>query len=93
MSDGSFHGSATSEAFRAAGSTEADDLGHRAQQTVEQVLNDIKNRAADYVDLGRGKATELTETVERQIRTQPVTAVAIAAGIGFALGFLWMRRK
>ncbi|HVA49929.1 MAG TPA: hypothetical protein VNH11_26420 [Pirellulales bacterium] len=94
MSDGSFHGSATSETFRAAaGSTEADDIGYRSRQTAEQVLNALRDRAGDYLDLGRGKAAELAESVEQQIRSQPVTAVAVAAGVGFALGFLWTRRK
>lgn len=88
MNDGNF-GSASAKFIRTDDAAAAD----RARETAEQVLNGLKTHAADYLELGRSKATELTETVEEQIRSRPAAAVAIAAGIGFALGFLWTRRS
>ena len=88
MNDGNF-GSATAESFPA----DAEHLAGRARQTAEDLLSGLKANAADYLELGRGKAAELTETVEEQIRNRPTAAIAVAAGIGFALGFLWKRRS
>ena len=66
---------------------------HRAKQAAEDALNDLKGRAAEYLELGRDRAVALTDVVEDQIRQRPVPAVAVAAGIGFALGFFWTRRS
>lgn len=90
MNDGNF-GGATAESF--AEPSDADGMGERARQTAENVLNDLKSQAAEYLELGRGKATELTDSMEDQIRSRPVAAVAVAAGLGFALGLLWTRRS
>jgi ElaB/YqjD/DUF883 family membrane-anchored ribosome-binding protein len=68
-------------------------LGHEAKHAAEAALHDLKNRAAEYCDLGREKALAMTDVVEQQIRDRPVQALAIAAGIGFALGLLWTRRS
>lgn len=91
MSDGNF-GSATAESFDP-GAGHAEHIADRARQTAEDLLNGLKANAADYLELGRGKAAELTDTVEVQIRNRPAAALAVAAGIGFALGFLWKRRS
>lgn len=62
-------------------------------EAAEQAFNELKDRAADYVDAGREKALALAEVVERQIRERPVPTLAIAAGIGFALGLFYHRRS
>ncbi|HEV3345219.1 MAG TPA: hypothetical protein VG125_32880, partial [Pirellulales bacterium] len=59
----------------------------------EQVIDDLKRRATDYVEQGKQTAADMTAAIERQIRQRPVEAVAVAAGIGFALGLLWNRRS
>lgn len=89
MNDGKF-GSATAESFSAG---DAEHFASRARQTAEDLLDGLKANAADYLEAGRGKAAELTETVEEQIRNRPAAALAVAAGIGFAVGFLWKRRS
>lgn len=74
----------------------ADDVtckADQARQAAEQVLGDLKQRGAEFVEQGRDKAAQMATEIERQIRYRPVEAVAIAAGIGFALGFLWNRRS
>ncbi|HET6880123.1 MAG TPA: hypothetical protein VFI31_08205 [Pirellulales bacterium] len=77
--------------------SEADADGQNASQkakhAAEAALHDLKDRAGEYCELGREKAEAMTGVVEEQIRQRPVQAVAIAAGIGFALGFLWTRRS
>lgn len=68
----------------------ADDAGGQA---AEQVIDDIKRQAADYVQQGKETAAEMAAAIEQQIRKRPVEAAAVAAGIGFALGLLWNRRS
>lgn len=68
-------------------------ISQRAQQAAEDALNDLKGRAAEYLEVGRGKACALAEMVEEQIRERPIQAAAVAAGIGFALGFILRRRS
>ena len=64
-----------------------------AKEAAEDALNDLKERANEYLEVGREKALAMSDVVADQIRQRPVEAVAIAAGIGFALGFLWTRRS
>lgn len=81
-----------SMAFSAEGNG-SEAMSQRAQQAAEQAFNDMKDRAADYVDAGREKALEFTGAIEQQIRERPVPSLAVAAGLGFALGFLYSRRS
>lgn len=65
--------------------------------------NDVRNRAVEdfaaardaageYFEEGRVRLEEFGATAERQIRSQPVKSLLIAAGAGFLLGALWSRR-
>jgi ElaB/YqjD/DUF883 family membrane-anchored ribosome-binding protein len=93
--NGSANGGHASDSTSNFASGQYDELGpdgatcNAAGQTVE----DLKQRAAEYIEQGREKAVEAAAGIERQIRDRPVGAVAIAAGIGFALGLLWSRRS
>jgi ElaB/YqjD/DUF883 family membrane-anchored ribosome-binding protein len=58
-----------------------------------EAIDDLKRRAADYVEQGKQAAAEMTAAIERQIRQRPVEAVALAAGIGLVLGLFWSRRS
>ncbi len=68
------------------------DMGAAAKQTAEQALASARETASEYLERGREQALELGHTVERQIRTQPMRAILIAAGVGFLLGACLMRR-
>ncbi|HWB09332.1 MAG TPA: DUF883 C-terminal domain-containing protein [Pirellulales bacterium] len=79
------------------GATSADSSsehvdGHEGRCSTE-AIDDLKRRAAEYVEHGKQTAAGLTATIERQIRQRPVEAVAVAAGIGFVLGLFWNRRS
>ena len=75
------------------GGATADSTEFASGDAVGQTVEDLKQRAGDYIEQGREKAVEMAAGIERQIRDRPVPAVAIAAGIGFALGLLWSRRS
>tara|TARA_R110000765_G_scaffold296335_1_gene391485 strand:- start:332 stop:652 length:321 start_codon:yes stop_codon:yes gene_type:complete len=51
-----------------------------------------KTTAQGLADTGRVKAAEAQESAEEFIRTQPATALGIAAGIGFLVGLVAARR-
>lgn len=68
-------------------------MSQRFKEAAEQTFDDLKDRAADYVETGRDKALEFSGVIEQQIRERPVPALAVAAGIGFALGFFYSRRS
>ena len=72
--------------------------GHLRDAAVEQYEN-VRDRAAGYVQAGRDKAREVRdkareveEGVESYVQENPIQAVLIAAGIGMLIGLLWRRR-
>ncbi len=57
-----------------------------------QVAGQARTTAHDLANSGRDKALEAQDTAEEFIRTQPATAVGIAAGVGFLVGLIASRR-
>jgi ElaB/YqjD/DUF883 family membrane-anchored ribosome-binding protein len=55
-------------------------IGERAQE-----------RVGELGGVARERATSLQHRVEDHITTNPLKSVAIAAGVGLVLGFLWRR--
>lgn len=51
-----------------------------------------KARAKEAAQTGRDKAIEAQQYTEDFIRTQPATALGIAAGLGFLIGMVTARR-
>lgn len=66
----------------------ADEGRERAQEYVDQG----REMANQYLDEGRQRALDLQQSLEQQIREQPVKAILAAAGVGFILGVFFMRR-
>jgi ElaB/YqjD/DUF883 family membrane-anchored ribosome-binding protein len=93
MDSSSHSGNASGGSFHSAADDDLTGKADQARQAAEQVLEDLKQRGTEFVEQGRHKAAQMATEIERQIRRRPVEAVAIAAGIGFALGFLWNRRS
>ena len=55
-------------------------IGERAQE-----------RAGEFGDVARHRATTLQEGMEGRITDHPLKAVLIAAGVGLLVGVLWRR--
>jgi ElaB/YqjD/DUF883 family membrane-anchored ribosome-binding protein len=51
-----------------------------------------RSAAHDYAEAGKEKAVEAQQSAEAFIRTQPATALGIAAGVGFLVGLITARR-
>jgi ElaB/YqjD/DUF883 family membrane-anchored ribosome-binding protein len=66
-------------------------MGATAKDMAQAGWETARDTASDYLDRGREKATELGETLEIQIRSRPIRALLIAAGVGFLAGMLLKR--
>jgi len=80
----------------------ANDITGLAQETSEDTLTEIKERAqrlrenlddvvATASERGRDAVDDLNETLQDSLRERPLTVLAIAAGIGFIIGATWRR--
>ncbi|HEX4128923.1 MAG TPA: hypothetical protein VHZ24_02690 [Pirellulales bacterium] len=79
------------KASEAAG--QARDAAHKAREYVHDQAEHLRDAASDYLQEGRSRAMEFGETVEDQIRQQPLRAVLIAAAVGLVVGMFWTRRR
>ncbi len=62
------------------------------KSTTRDAANQAKAAAHDYADLTKEKAIEAQKSAEDFVRTQPATALGIAAGVGFLIGLIATRR-
>lgn len=53
---------------------------------------DLRGRAAAQAEVAKDQAAELQSQAHDFIRNQPATALGIAAGIGFLIGFMGSRK-
>jgi ElaB/YqjD/DUF883 family membrane-anchored ribosome-binding protein len=78
-------------------------LGTAAKEAVQEQFGNLRDTAGQYYEQGRQRASEMVEqgthrareleyTFEDKVRQQPITSVAVAAGVGFILGLMWNRR-
>jgi len=58
----------------------------------EEVKQAATAKAAQYRAAGRETAQEAQSQAEEFIRTQPATALGLAAGLGFLVGMIMVRR-
>jgi len=93
MNGSSNGGNATGSSWGSADYLDDTAGAPRPEQAAGEAIDELKRRAADYLEQGKQTATEMAGAIEQQIRQRPVEAVAVAAGIGFALGLLWSRRS
>jgi ElaB/YqjD/DUF883 family membrane-anchored ribosome-binding protein len=66
-------------------------MGSTAKDMAQAGWETARDTAAEYLDKGRETAMELGETLEIQIRTRPIRALLIAAGVGFLAGMILKR--
>jgi len=74
----------------------ADELADKAANLAERTGDRIERTAQDLADQGR-QATEQVQVVaenfktavDKSVKDQPLTTLAVAAGIGFVIGALW----
>lgn len=67
------------------------EAGNEAGMRARDRIGDLRDSASACVEHGRSRAHDFETAIERTIRTQPLTSVMVAAGIGCFIGFLWRR--
>jgi len=78
---------ALARSVAAVGSEKAEDYRHR----VRRATNDAADASMQMVEAAREHAMSLERDLERKIRTKPLQAVAMAAGVGFVIAMLARR--
>lgn len=66
--------------------------GDEAVTTAKAKLSDARDQAADVADTARLQAMEFQDKADSFVKNQPATALGIAAGLGFLVGFLGSRK-
>jgi len=73
----------------------ARDLGGKVQEAVGGITGDEEMQAKGKVNQFAGQAQktfgDAKEELQEQIKNQPLTALAVVAGLAFTLGFLARR--
>ena len=69
------------------------ELGHVARDTVYASAEELRKRAELALEAGRARLHDVSNTIEGRIRAMPMRSVAIAAGVGLAIGLLLRRRS
>lgn len=57
----------------------------------ETAPESLRDAVEQYAERGRLQVQSLGQSLEQQIRRQPLPSLLIAAGVGFLLGMLWNR--
>jgi ElaB/YqjD/DUF883 family membrane-anchored ribosome-binding protein len=68
------------------------DLGTEVKHTAQKQMTAARDAARDRVDEGRRQVADFERSIGQQIRDRPLTALCIAAGLGWACGFLMRKR-
>lgn len=73
---------------------DADDLARQVdaiRADVQNLSSTVKNIAGKQINRAQDKAAEAAADAEAAIRQNPLTAIAIAAGLGFLFGVFTRR--
>lgn len=69
-----------------------DTLGSYGKAKSDEMRQSARSAADDLTNAGRAKALEAQQQAEEFLKTQPGTALGIAAGLGFLVGLITARR-
>jgi ElaB/YqjD/DUF883 family membrane-anchored ribosome-binding protein len=70
----------------------AQQFGSDVRSAMHDQLEGIQETASQYIEQGNSVACDMRHSLEDRIRKQPLNAMLVVAGVGFALGFLFTRR-
>ncbi|MGJ8628231.1 MAG: DUF883 family protein [Sulfitobacter sp.] len=66
--------------------------GMEVSDAAKEQIATAKNAASAQADLAKQQAAQLHDQANEFVRTQPATAVGLAAGLGFVIGMLMTRK-
>ncbi len=62
-----------------------------ARANLESMANDASDRLGVVADRAQSQAASLGDTLEGAIQERPLSALALALGLGFLVGVIWRR--
>jgi ElaB/YqjD/DUF883 family membrane-anchored ribosome-binding protein len=68
------------------------EMGAATRRMASESVESLRETANQYLDEGRDRVRELSETVQHRVQDQPMMSILIATAVGFLLGVLWVRR-
>jgi ElaB/YqjD/DUF883 family membrane-anchored ribosome-binding protein len=68
------------------------EVGTATRQMASDSVEALRETANQYLDQGRTRVREMSDTMQTRIQEQPVKSLLIATAVGFLLGVLWVRR-
>jgi ElaB/YqjD/DUF883 family membrane-anchored ribosome-binding protein len=68
------------------------EVGTATRQMASDSVEALRETANQYLDQGRTRVREMSDTMQTRIQEQPVKSILIATAVGFLLGVLWVRR-
>ena len=68
------------------------DVGAATKRMASDSVEALRETANQYLDQGRTRVREMSDTMQHRVQEQPVKSILIASALGFLLGALWMRR-
>ena len=68
------------------------ELGGVVRDAAQEKLGELREGAAEYYELARGKVRQSEDAVGQFIGQRPITSVLIGVGIGLLFGRYWSRR-
>lgn len=63
----------------------------RIKETVDAIISDAGEKGREATEAVREMTADFSDAVEDSVRDHPVTALAVALGVGFVLGAAWRR--
>jgi ElaB/YqjD/DUF883 family membrane-anchored ribosome-binding protein len=71
--------------------TTSNDQIRRIKDNIEGIISDVGEKGREATEAVRDVTHDLTETVEESVRARPLTALAIAIGVGVLFGMTLRR--
>lgn len=69
----------------------ASELAHEAKGDLRDAANQAGRKVRGYIDAANDEISQATDTVTKEIRSNPIQSSLIALGAGFILGALFRR--
>lgn len=67
----------------------AADFAERTSEEVQRVANSAASQTREATEQFQDVAQNFKSAVDKSVNDQPLTTLAIAAGLGFVIGALW----
>jgi len=84
--------SALTELLGEFGKAKSAELAASTQEKFEALRDDTQARAASAAEAASDQAAQLQSQANHFVKNQPATAMGVAAGIGFLIGFMSGRK-